>query len=622
MAKKTFTAVFSLNAGQFSTELKKLRRSVGGFSKDLKSMGQGMSLGITAPIVAAGGAMLKSASDAVEARSKFNAVFQDTASSVQSWSQTFGQAVNRSRFDLQAMAASVQDTFVPLGFARGEAANMSTALTELAVDVASFNNQQDSEVMRNFTSALVGNHEAVRSYGIVITEATLKAELARMGMQNLSGAALEQAKVQARLNLLYAGTQDAQGDAARTSGEFANQLRGLQANIKDLSIEMGMALLPIAKQVIGFLRDAVSGFQSLSPHTKTMTLVFAGLAAAIGPVLVGLGAAVAAIGALFSPIGLAVAAIASMSTAFVLFKDEFMSVLRPNGTVFYTLVVDPNQRNIDTLLRLLVDFLSWYIEQASRILNFVGADGMAERLQGWSDALEGWGDTEIMVFDETVSAFKSAASSIGSAAKAEFDKLKNNLTGNELSLDIPVLKARTKPLLMEVKETSAAIQTEFKQMSNSASNEFAGMLLDGQNVFSSLGQVAKNAFSRIAQDFLSSGISSLFGGLFGGGGGGLLGGIGKIFGFASGGTINPGQVALVGERGPELIRPSTSMNVSSAADTRRMLGGGTKVEINIDARGAQDGLEERLRATMVADVVPLITSTVDGRISNLSRPSA
>src|SRR3990167_9342979 len=126
--------------------------------------------------------------------------------------EEFGAAVNRSRYDLQEMSATVQDTFVPLGFSRDVAADMSVTLTKLATDVASFNNSLDVDVMRDFQSAIVGNHETVRKYGIVISEATIKQELAKMGAEGLTGAALEQAKVQARLNLILAGTSDAKSE--------------------------------------------------------------------------------------------------------------------------------------------------------------------------------------------------------------------------------------------------------------------------------------------------------------------------------------------------------------------------------------------------------------------------
>jgi len=51
-------------------------------------------------------------------------------------------------------------------------------------------------------------------------------------------------------------------------------------------------------------------------------------------------------------------------------------------------------------------------------------------------------------------------------------------------------------------------------------------------------------------------LSGLFG--FGGGGGGLLGGIGKLFGFANGGNPPVGKASIVGERGPELFVPQSA----------------------------------------------------------------
>src|SRR4030065_1609367 len=87
----------------------------------------------------------------------------------------------------------------------------------------------------------------VRKYGVVSSEATIKQELARMGAEGLTGAALEQAKVQARLNLILAGTSDAQGDAAGTAGSYATVSRGLEAAVLDLKVAIGDGLVPAMK---------------------------------------------------------------------------------------------------------------------------------------------------------------------------------------------------------------------------------------------------------------------------------------------------------------------------------------------------------------------------------------
>ena len=179
-----------------------------------------------------------------ELRSKSAAVFKEFTSGVRAELTAFGDTVGRSTHELEQMASTVQDTFVPLGFARGEAAKLSTNLTKLAVDVASFNNANDVETMEAFKSALVGNHEAVRRFGIVITETELKAELLRMGITKNSQEVDAATKVQARLNLIMAGTTDAQGDATRTAGSFANTSRALKAELSELADEVGLTLVP------------------------------------------------------------------------------------------------------------------------------------------------------------------------------------------------------------------------------------------------------------------------------------------------------------------------------------------------------------------------------------------
>ena len=200
---------------------------------------------------------VKVASNIEEMGAKFDVVFGGMAQQVREQLKGMADDMNRSRFDLEKFAASAQDLFVPLGFARDVAADMSVELTKLAVDVASFNDAAESDVMANFTSALVGNHEAVRSYGIVLTEATLKQELARIGADELTGAALEQAKVQARLNLIVSGTSDAHDDATRTAGSFANQMRGLFAALLDVRAGIGAEILPVLTPFIEKLTELI-----------------------------------------------------------------------------------------------------------------------------------------------------------------------------------------------------------------------------------------------------------------------------------------------------------------------------------------------------------------------------
>lgn len=211
-------------------------------------VGKTLVAGLAAGGVAAGTFIAKAisaGSDAEEMVSKFNAVFGDVAGEFEQKFDAMGNDINRNRFELMEWASTLQDTFVPMGFARDEAAQMSLEMTALAVDVASFNNTLEADTVRDFQSALVGNHETVRKYGIVITQTTLDQKLMEMGIKDGIAAATEQQKVMARQALIMEGTSDAHGDAAKTAGSWANQMRGLQATLSETFTEIGSKLLPV-----------------------------------------------------------------------------------------------------------------------------------------------------------------------------------------------------------------------------------------------------------------------------------------------------------------------------------------------------------------------------------------
>ena len=205
------------------------------------------------------GTLIGLASDANETSSKFGTVFGSAAKSAEADLAKFGNEVGRSRAELKGMAAGVQDLFVPLGFSREKAAEMSVAMSKLAVDVGSFNNKADADVMEAFKSALVGSHETVKQFGVVINDVTLKQELLRLGFQGSVQDASEQMKTIARMNLIMAGTSDAHGDASKTAGGFANQMKALWAKLIDVGTTLGQVLIPAAEVFTGWLNGMLSG---------------------------------------------------------------------------------------------------------------------------------------------------------------------------------------------------------------------------------------------------------------------------------------------------------------------------------------------------------------------------
>ncbi len=204
-----------------------------------------------------GASVIRASSAVEEMEGKFNVVFGSLAGDVKQQLDSFGNSVGRSTHELQEMASSVQDTFVPLGFSRKTASDLSVTLTKLAVDTGSFNNTLAPDVMRAFQSALVGNHETVRRFGIIIDEAAIKQELLNMGIEGGTKSATAAQKVQARLNLITAGLGDAIGDAERTAGSFANTSQRLSAEISELAVALGSKLMSPLAGVLGVMADMV-----------------------------------------------------------------------------------------------------------------------------------------------------------------------------------------------------------------------------------------------------------------------------------------------------------------------------------------------------------------------------
>ena len=263
------------------------------------------------------GKYVSAAGDADEITNKFNVVFGETAQEAREFAEALGDSVGRATSSLMAMMASLQDTFVPLGFAREDSAELSKALTELTIDVASFQNATDDEVMKRFQSAIVGNHEAVRGYGIILTEARLKQEAVNLGIAESSRELSAQEKVLARVSLIQKGSSDAFGDAINTYNSYQNSVKRLHDAQKKLAETMGHVLMPVAENVVAqfaALTDLFANEERIKAYGLALFVVVDALVAyriaTMGAIAMtqgfkraliatGLGAAVVLLGELF-----------------------------------------------------------------------------------------------------------------------------------------------------------------------------------------------------------------------------------------------------------------------------------------------------------------------------------
>lgn len=248
-------------------------------------------------------ASISAASDAQETMSKFTVVFGRQADRMKKWGDDMAVSIGRSKFEIAGFVASFQDLLVPMGMAAEPAAEMSKRLTALAIDLASFNNMSDADVVRDLQAALTGSGEVMKKYGVIVSEAAVKQEL--LNLQLDPAIASEAEKAQARLNIIMRGTTAAQGDALRTADGFANKMKALKSQLHDASVEIGNAILPaVTSFVSGFLELTKLTTKFVSENPELVAAI-----AAIGAAAVGVGGSAIALGSAFAGITAAIAAV-------------------------------------------------------------------------------------------------------------------------------------------------------------------------------------------------------------------------------------------------------------------------------------------------------------------------
>lgn len=126
-------------------------------------------------------------------------------------------------------------------------------------------------------------------------------------------------RLQAKLKMVDDGGAKFASDWEAYTKTAAYHLASLGAAMQASGITIGDILLPAVSLVVNKISEAVQWFDRFSSGTKRLILIFAGVAAAIGPVLGTLGSLITVIGFLATPLGLAVAGFAALVGAVAYF---------------------------------------------------------------------------------------------------------------------------------------------------------------------------------------------------------------------------------------------------------------------------------------------------------------
>jgi hypothetical protein len=277
--------------------------------------GKALSIGLTAPIVAAGTAAIKFASDTRESMNAATVVFKESSGIITGWSKNAAEQIGMTSAEFYQATAVMGAGLINAGASTDQAAKQTIELTKRAADMASIFNTSVSDALSALQSGLRGESEPLKRFAISLDEASIKAKAVALGLADSESSVSAYAKSQARLAIIMEQSSRFQGDFINTSDEMANSSRIVTAQLKEQASKFGELLLPVVKNVVNGIRGFTDSLAKLDEGQRTGVVTFAAFAAAAGPVALGISAIMKAITAT-NPVVFAITlAFAGMVTA-------------------------------------------------------------------------------------------------------------------------------------------------------------------------------------------------------------------------------------------------------------------------------------------------------------------
>lgn len=180
----------------------------------------------------------------------------------------------------ETMAKKFTGTFGAMakafGFNEQAAYDMSTTLTGLAGDVASFYNISQDEAYTKLKSVFTGETETLKDLGVVMTQNALDAYAMANGFGKTTQNMSEMEKVALRYQFVQDQLAASSGDFIRTSDGWANQVRVLKLQFDSLKATIGQGLINVLTPVIKVINTIIGKLMSLANAFKSFTELITG----------------------------------------------------------------------------------------------------------------------------------------------------------------------------------------------------------------------------------------------------------------------------------------------------------------------------------------------------------
>lgn len=215
-------------------------------------------------------------SDLAEVQNVVDVTFPQMTAQVDSFAQSAAKNFGVS----ETMAKQYTGTFGAMakafGFSEKQAYDMGTSLTALAGDVASFYNLSQDEAYTKLKSVFTGETESLKDLGVVMTQTALDSYALANGFGKTTAQMSEAEKVALRYQFVQEQLALANGDFARTSGGWANQVRILSLQFQSLKASIGQGLINVFTPVLKMINTLIGRLITLANAFKSFTELITG----------------------------------------------------------------------------------------------------------------------------------------------------------------------------------------------------------------------------------------------------------------------------------------------------------------------------------------------------------
>lgn len=228
-----------------------LKKGISGISTSLK--------GITKIVAAAffvkviynfSKACIQAASDLEEVQNVVDTVFGESSAIIDNFAKNAVKSLGLSELSVKKYASTMGAMLKSMKLSDKQVLVMSQNMTALAGDMASFYNLSGDDAFQKIRAGISGETEPLKQLGINLSVANMEAYALSQGIDKSYNSMTQAEQAILRYNYLLDVTKDAQGDFARTSGSWANQVKVLSEQWNTFKSVLGSSFIQVLTPVI------------------------------------------------------------------------------------------------------------------------------------------------------------------------------------------------------------------------------------------------------------------------------------------------------------------------------------------------------------------------------------